>query len=108
MAARIRKDDVVYIRSGNCRGQTGKVLEVYPDKQRLLVEGINLVWKHIKPTQQNRKGGRIQKPAPIHMSKVQPINPDTGKGSRVKMTVRDGLKYRTTTSGKELSAVGKA
>ena len=74
MAARIRKDDLVIVRSGNERGRTGKVLSVLPDKQRVVVEGVNVVWKHIKPTQQNRKGGRIQKPAPIHVSKVQPIS----------------------------------
>jgi large subunit ribosomal protein L24 len=108
MAARIRKDDLVIVRSGNERGKTGKVLSVLPDKQRVVVEGVNVVWKHIKPTQQNRKGGRIQKPAPIHVSKVQPIDPETGRGTRVKIGYRDGLKVRTSSKGKELSVVGKA
>ncbi len=108
MAARIRKDDMVIVRSGNHRGTTGKVLSVLPDKQRVIVEGVNMVWKHIKPTQQNRKGGRVQKPAPIHVSKVQPIDPDTGRGTRVKIGQRDGLKVRLSSKGKELSVVGKA
>ncbi len=108
MAARIRKDDVVIVRSGNSRGMTGKVLSVLPDRQRVIVEGVNMVWKHIKPTQQNRKGGRLQKPAPIHISKVQPVDPDTDRGTRVKIGQRDGLKVRLSSKGKELSVVGKA
>ncbi len=109
MAARIKKDDVVFVRSGAHKGRTGKVLEIWPDKQRVIVEGINQVWKHIKPSEKNRKGGRIKKEAAIHLSKVQPIDPATGKGTRVKFKVVDGLKRRVAAkTGSDLGVVGKA
>ncbi|HVS69881.1 MAG TPA: 50S ribosomal protein L24 [Phycisphaerae bacterium] len=107
MAARIKKDDIVFVRSGDNKGKTGKVLRIVGDK--VIVEGVNVVWKHLKPTQQAPKGGRIQKEAPIHMSKVQPVDPKTGKGTRVKFTVENGEKHRTAAkTGNDLGLVGKA
>ena len=91
MAARIKKDDIVYVRSGEDK-KTGKVLRVLGDK--VVVEGVNVVWKHLKPTQKNQRGGRIRKEAPIHISKVQPVDPKTGKGTRVKFQTKDGEKHR--------------
>jgi large subunit ribosomal protein L24 len=109
MAARIRRDDVVYIRSGDDRGKTGKVLSIDPEKNRVTVEGINMVWKHLRPTEKNRRGGRIQKPAPLHISKVQPLDPKTGKGTRVKFITQDGMKRRAAVkTGSDLGVVGKA
>src|ERR1700744_1210752 len=95
MPARIKKDDIVYVRSGDDKGKTGKVLRITSDKQKVVVEGINVVWKHLKPSQQSQRGGRIRKEAPIHISKVQPVDPKTGKGTRVKYTTKDGEKHRT-------------
>ncbi len=109
MAARIRKDDTVYIRSGRDAGRTGKVLSVLKDRDMVLVEGINLVWKHIRPTEKNRKGGRVQKSAPVHISKVQPVDPATGKGTRVKFEIRNGQKHRVAVkTGSDLGVIGKA
>ena len=109
MAARIRKDDVVYIRSGDDRGKTGKVLSVDSEKNLVTVEGINMVWKHLRPTEKNRRGGRIQKPAPLQLSKVQPLDPKTGKGARVKFVIQDGVKRRVAAkSGSDLGVVSKA
>ena len=109
MAARIKKDDLVYIRSGNSRGRTGKVLQVFPETQRVIVEGMNMVWKHIRPTEKNRKGGRIQKPAAMHISKVQPVDPATGKGTRVKFTIQDGVKRRVAVkTNTDLGVVSRA
>ena len=109
MAARIRKDDMVIIRSGADRGKTGKVLAVYADKDQVLVEGINVKWKHIHRSEKNRRGGRIQKPAPLPMGKVQPIDPDTNKGCRVRFEVRDGQKHRVAVkTGSDLGTVGRA
>jgi large subunit ribosomal protein L24 len=106
MPARIKKDDVVYIRSGDDKGKTGKVLRILENK--VVVEGINVVWKHLKPTQGAQKGGRIRKEAPIHISKVQPVDPKTGKGARVKYTVTNGEKHRTAVkSGSDLGLVSK-
>lgn len=108
MPARIKKDDVVYVRSGDDKGKTGKVLRVIADKNQVVVEGINVVWKHLKPTQQNQRGGRIQKEAPIHISKVQPVDPKTGKGTRVKFSTKDGEKHRVASkTGSDLGIVSK-
>ena len=88
MPARIRKDDVVYVRSGDDKGRTGKVLRIEGD--RVVVEGVNVLWKHLKPTQQAPKGGRIKRESPIHISKVQPVDPKTGKGARRKYPTANG------------------
>ena len=106
MPARIKKDDVVFVRSGDDKGRTGKVLRILGDK--VVVEGINVVWKHLKPTQQSPKGGRIRKEAPIHISKVQPVDPKTGKGTRVKFPVHNGEKKRVAVkTGSDLGLVSK-
>jgi large subunit ribosomal protein L24 len=107
MAARIRKDDVVFIRSGDDKGRTGKVRRLVGD-DRVVVEGINIVWKHLKPTQQAQKGGRIRREAPIHISKVQPVDPKTGKGTRVKFKTENGQKRRVAAkTGSDLGVVSK-
>jgi len=107
MAARIRKDDVVYVRTGDDRGRTGKVLRLVGE-DKVVVEGVNVVWKHLKPTQQAPKGGRIRREAAIHISKVQPVDPKTGKGTRVKFPVANGEKRRVAAkSGTDLGLVSK-
>ena len=66
----IRKDDMVKIITGKDRGKTGRVIKVFPKKDRLIVEGLNLVKKHQRPTQENQQGGIIEKEASIHRSNV--------------------------------------
>jgi large subunit ribosomal protein L24 len=106
MPARIRKDDIVYVRSGDDKGRTGKVLRLEGDY--VVVEGINVLWKHLKPTQQAPKGGRIRRESPIHMSKVQPVDPKTGKGARVKYPTANGEKRRVAVkTGSDLGIVSK-
>jgi large subunit ribosomal protein L24 len=93
MAARIRKDDMVIVVSGDHKGAKGKVLRVIPEKQRVLVEGINMVYRHVRKSQRNPQGGRIRKEAPLHWSKVMPLDPKTDRGVRVRFeTVHDGGK----------------
>jgi len=70
--------------TGADKGKQGKVLRVLTDKDRVIVEGINRVWKHVRPSQRYPQGGRIQKDAPIHLSNVMPLDPTTGKGTRVR------------------------
>jgi large subunit ribosomal protein L24 len=107
MAARIRKNDVVFIRSGDDKGRSGKVLRLVGD-DRVVVEGINVVWKHLKPTQQAQKGGRVRREASVHISKVQPIDPKTGKGTRIKMKTENGEKRRVAAkTGTDLGIVSK-
>lgn len=76
---RIKKGDSVLVLTGRSRGKTGKVLFVDMDKQTVLVEGLQMVKKHQKPTQTNRKGGIISKEAPIHLSNVS-LYVQTDKG----------------------------
>jgi len=108
MAAKIKKGDNVVVITGSDKGKTGKVLRVLVDKNKVVVEGINRVWKHVKPSQRNPQGGRIQKDAPIQVSNVMIVDPTTGKGTRVKFEVRDGVKHRVAVkSGADLGAVGR-
>jgi len=83
MASKIRKGDTVQVITGDHRGETGKVLRVLPDRNLVLVEGVNLVFRHVRPSRRNPQGGRIRKEAPLHVSNVLPVDPKTGRGSRV-------------------------
>ena len=112
MAARIKKGDLVEIISGDQGpkqgkpGHIGKVLAVITKTDRVIVEGANRVWKHVKPSQRNPQSGRVQKEASIHVSNVLPVDPKTGRGARVKFPVVDGKKTRTTVGGTSLGVVG--
>jgi large subunit ribosomal protein L24 len=114
MAARVRKDDIVEVIAGDNKGAHGKVLRVFPDKKRVLVEGVNVVYRHVRRSRQNPQGGRIRREAPIHMSNVQPIDPKTGKGTRVRFKVkRDASgkvvsKQRVSIGGTVLSEVTRS
>ena len=108
MARHIKKGDTVIVIAGADKGRVGKVLRVLTDKDRVVVEGVRRVWKHVRPSRQNPHGGRIQKDAPIHISNVQPVDPTTGKGTRVKFQMREGQKHRVAVkSGMDLGRVGK-
>jgi large subunit ribosomal protein L24 len=83
MARRIRRGDTVAVMSGDDRGKRGRVLRVIPETGRVVVEGVNLVYKHLRKSQQNPQGGRIRREAPIHASKVMPVDPETNRPTRV-------------------------
>jgi len=103
--ARIRKGDTVIVISGKDKGKTGKVLRVYPQDERCVVEKINVMKRHTRPSQTNREGGIIEKEYPIHLSKVMPVDPETGKGTRVRTRLEsDGSKTRLAKSGKPIEA----
>ncbi len=107
MARHIKSGDTVMVIAGADKGKTGKVLRVLTDKDRVVVEGVNTHWKHVKPSQQQPKGGRIQKDTPIHISNVLPVDPASGKASRVRFEERDGKKHRVCVkSGTDLGVVG--
>jgi large subunit ribosomal protein L24 len=86
---KIRKNDLVMVIAGNARGKSGKVLKVYPDKDRLIVEGVNIIKRHTRPNQRNPQGGIVQRESPIHVSNVMLLDPKSGKITRVgsKVTV---------------------
>jgi large subunit ribosomal protein L24 len=101
---RIVKGDTVLVISGEDRGKTGRVLAVFPDKQRVLVEGVNFIKRHTRPSQQNPQGGIIEREAPIHVSNVMPHDPKAQRGTRVRSRVlSDGSRVReSVTSGEVL------
>jgi large subunit ribosomal protein L24 len=80
---KIHKNDTVMVIAGNSRGKTGKVLKVYPEKHRVIVEGVNLMKRHTRPNQKNPQGGIIQREGTIHVSNVMLIDPKTNEVTRV-------------------------
>ena len=81
----IKKDDQVIVLAGSDKGRSGKVLKVLVDKERVLVEGINMVSKSTKPSAANPQGGIVKQEAPIHISNVSLIDPKSGKATRIKI-----------------------
>jgi len=79
----IKKGDMVYVIAGDNKGQQGKVLRVDAQKQRAIVEGVNICKKATKPNAQNPQGGIVEKEAPIHISNLQVIDPKSGKPTRI-------------------------
>jgi large subunit ribosomal protein L24 len=91
----VKKDDTVEIRTGDDRGKTGRVLEVLPTKGKVIVEGINRVYKHLKPNRQNPQGGRLSKEMPVDASNVLLFCPTCRRGVRIgKRYGDDGHKER--------------
>ena len=79
----IKKGDTVYVNAGECKGKTGKVLKVLVEKQRAIVEGLNMVSKSQKPSAKNPQGGIVKQEAPIHISNLNVLDPKTGKPTRI-------------------------
>jgi large subunit ribosomal protein L24 len=100
---RLKKDDLVMVRSGKFKGQTGKIIAVHPKLNKVSVEGINIVKRHHKPSRQHPQGGIFEITKPIWVSKVGLLDSTAKKPSRVSLkTSKDGAKNRILkTSGKE-------
>ena len=96
MAARIRKDDQVIVISGKDRGKTGKVLEVLPKKNRVVVEGVNIVKRHTRARPPDEPGGVIEKPAAMDLSNVALIDPEDRRPVRVRHSEIKGNKVRVS------------
>jgi large subunit ribosomal protein L24 len=79
----IKKGDTVYVITGEYKGEKGRVLEVYPENERALVEGINMVSKHTKPNNDNPQGGIIKKEAPVHITNLMLVDPSSGEPTRI-------------------------
>ncbi|MCA9688405.1 MAG: 50S ribosomal protein L24 [Myxococcales bacterium] len=95
MAARIRRDDEVVVIAGKDKGRRGKVLRVLPKTARVVIQGVNVVTKHVSPSRQNPQGGRVQREAPIHLSNVMIADPQSGEPTRVRYKLLDsGRKVR--------------
>lgn len=92
---KVVKNDSVLVITGNDNGKTGKVLKVFPNEERIVVEGVNLIKRHSRPTQQMPQGGIIEKEAPIHVSNVKVICPKCNNPTRVGARIlEDGSKVR--------------
>ena len=91
----IRKDDIVAILNGDDKGKRGRVLRVFIERGKVLVEGVNKVYKHMKASRQNQQGGRLSKEMPVDLSNVALIDPTTNKPTRVGVRyLPDGSKER--------------
>ena len=108
MARHVRKGDTVMVIAGDDKGKTGEVLRVDPKRRKVLVQGVNRVYRHLRPSRQHPQGGRIQKEMPIDISNVQPVDPKTKQPTRVGFSIgADGKKERIARkSGQTLGAVG--
>ncbi len=80
---KIRKNDNVMVIAGNARGKSGKVLKVYPERERVIIEGVNIIKRHSRPNQKNPQGGIVQREAAIHVSNVMLLDPKTNEVTRV-------------------------
>jgi large subunit ribosomal protein L24 len=105
MARHIRKGDTVMVTAGNDKGATGQVLRILTKADRVIVQGVNVRTKHLKPSQQNPQGGLLRKEMPIHLSNVSPVV--NGKPTRVRFERKaDGSKARIAVrDGSELHAL---
>lgn len=101
MSLRIRKGDKVLVLAGKDKGKTGKVISVNPDRARALVEGVNLMKKCFRKSQQHPQGAIIPQEAPIHLSNLTLLDPSSGKRTRLRtLTAADGSKQRVSVKSK--------
>ena len=103
MSLRIKKGDKVRVLAGKDRGKSAKVLHVYPKKNRVLVEGVNMMKKHMRKSQQHPQGAVISQEVPIHISNLSLLCPTTNKVTRFKTAVsEDGSKQRISLKSKAI------
>ncbi len=103
MKAHVKKGDIVQVIAGREKGKTGKVLQVLKNENRVLVEKLNMVKRHTKPTQANQRGGILEREGKIHISNVMPMDPKTSRPSRVqRKRLEDGARVRVTQRSGEL------
>lgn len=93
---KIKSGDTVKVIAGDHKGVDGKVLRVLREKNKAIVEGVNIVSKHVKPSANNPQGGIVKKEAPIHISNIALIDPKSKEATRVSYKVEDGKKVRVS------------
>ncbi|MDE0050261.1 MAG: 50S ribosomal protein L24 [Rhodospirillales bacterium] len=100
---KIRKDDEVIVLTGRDKGKRGAVLRVVTRTDRVLVEGVNVTKRHVKPTQADPQGGIVEREAPVHISNVALIDPESDRPTRVRYkTLEDGRKVRVAARSGEV------
>jgi large subunit ribosomal protein L24 len=87
---RLKKNDKVKVISGNHKGKEGKILKIFPEKNRVIVEGVNIIKRHTKPNQKNPQGGITQKESPIHISNIMLMDPKSNEPTRIGMQIIEG------------------
>ena len=99
----VKKGDIVEVISGKERGKRGKVLQVLTEEKKVLVEKLNMIKRHTKPSQVNQQGGILEREGKIHISNVLPVDPKTSKPSRVnRKKLEDGISVRVTKKSGEI------
>jgi large subunit ribosomal protein L24 len=102
---RLHRGDTVVVISGKYKGKQGRIKKVLTGDDKVIIEGVNLVKRHMKPNPRNQQGGIIEKEAPLWASKVMPVDPKTQKPTRIKIKVDDnGQKVRIAKSGAVIEA----
>jgi large subunit ribosomal protein L24 len=107
---RLQKGDTVVVISGKDKGKKGKVMRLFREEDRVIVEGVNLVKRHMKPNPRMQQGGILEREQPMAASNVMLVDPSTGKGTRIKVKTDDkGVKVRVAVkSGEEIPSPRKA
>ena len=107
---RIQKGDTVVVISGKDKGKTGKVMRLLKEDDKVVVEGINLIKRHMKPNPRMQQGGILEREQPMHACKVMLVDPTTGKGTRIRVKADDkGVKHRIAVkSGEEIPSPARA
>ena len=107
---RLQKGDDVVVISGKDKGKKGKVMRLFKEENRVIVEGVNLVKRHMKPNPRMQQGGILEREQPIHASNVMLVDPSTGKGTRIRVKTDDkGVKVRVAVSnGEDIPSPRKA
>jgi large subunit ribosomal protein L24 len=98
----VKKGDTVVVIAGKDKGKKGKVLQAFPTKDRVIVEGVNMVTKHQKPSPKLQQGGIVHQEAPIHISNVMLFDAKAKSGTRVKHEIQNGKKVRVSVKTGEL------
>lgn len=100
----IKKGDTAAVISGESKGQQGRVLEVFRDKNRAIVEGVNMMSKHTKPNAKNPQGGIVKQEAPIHLSNLMLVDPSSGEATRIgrRLNEKNKLVRYAKKSGEEI------
>jgi large subunit ribosomal protein L24 len=99
----IDKNDMVEVIAGNDKGKRGKVLKTFPENERIIIENVNFIKRHTRPTQKNPKGGILEKEAPVHVSNVMIVCPKCGETTRVAhRRLADGSKERACKNCEEM------
>ena len=100
----IKKGDIVFVNAGDDKGKTGRVIQVLLKANRAIVEGVNIVSKHTKPSAKNPQGGIEKKEAPIHISNLNVVDPQSGKATRIgrRLNEKGALVHYSKKSGEEI------